>query len=66
MQSVLPPNELLWEEQQRARGAQTHLEYREWRKNFVLVFMSIVLTLAAAAILAGLSANAAASQLPLL
>ena len=45
-------NQRLWEEQQRAYGAQRAIEHIEWRKNFVLFLVMIVLTLVVAMVLA--------------
>jgi len=42
----------LWEAQQRANGVQRDIERVEWRKNFVLAFALIVLTLVVATVLA--------------
>ena len=42
----------LREEQQRGDAAQRAVEHVEWRKNFVLIFVLIVLTLVVATVLA--------------
>jgi hypothetical protein len=54
MEHPSPAADLLWEEQQRIYKVQTDIEHREWLKSFTLVFALILLTLAAAAGLAGL------------
>jgi hypothetical protein len=54
MEAPSPAADLLWEEQQRSQKAQADLDQREWLKSFALVFALILLTLAAAAGLAGL------------
>jgi hypothetical protein len=46
--------DLLWEAQQGAYRAQADIEHRECLKSFTLVFVVFLLTLAAAAGLAGL------------
>ena len=48
MENVLTANEILWDEQQRARGIRIKAERRVWLKNFALVFALIVLTVAVA------------------
>lgn len=52
MENSEAANQRLWEEQQLADRAQRDIEYVEWRKNFVLVFAVIVLTLIVATVLA--------------
>jgi hypothetical protein len=52
MENSAAVNQRLWEEQQRADGAQRDIEHIEWRKKFVLLFALIVLTLAVATVLA--------------
>ncbi len=54
MRDHLQAADLLWDAQQRAHKAQTDLDRREWQRGFALVFVLIALTLAAAAVLAGL------------
>jgi hypothetical protein len=44
---------LLWDRQQLADRERGHRELREWVKNFALVFSLVVLTVAAATVLAG-------------
>ena len=58
MENSAAANQQFWEEQQRADGAQRKIERAEWRKNFVLVFALIVLTLVVAPVLANWSTNA--------
>jgi hypothetical protein len=53
MENFSPADDPLWAEQQRAHRAQTAKDHREWLKSVALVFALIVLTLAAAATLAG-------------
>jgi len=54
MENPSPAADLLWEDQQHAYKAQAALDTREWLKSFALVLALILLTLAAAAGLAGL------------
>lgn len=48
MENVLTVNEILWEEQQRARRVLIKAERRVWLKNFALVFALIIVTVAVA------------------
>ena len=48
MENVLTANEILWEQRQLADRARVRAERRVWLKNFVLIFILIVLTVAMA------------------
>ena len=54
MKAPAPAGDVLWEEQQRAYKAQANFDRREWMKSFALVLALVLITLAAAAGLAGL------------
>ena len=57
MENSWGASDLLWKEQQRADKARRDLEHRQWLKSFALVLALIVLTLAVAALFAGLAAD---------
>jgi len=59
MENSAAAKQQFWEEQQLADRAQRKIERAEWRKNFVLVFALIVLTLAVATVLANWGVNGA-------
>ena len=52
MEDSAAAKQQIWEEQQRADQARRAVEYIAWRRNFVLVFALIVLTLVVATVLA--------------
>ena len=52
MENSAAAKQQIWAEQQRADRAQRDVEYIAWRRNFVLVFALIVLTLFVATVLA--------------
>lgn len=52
MEDSAAAKQQIWEEQQRADRAERDVEYIAWRRNFVLVFALIVLTLFVATVLA--------------
>jgi hypothetical protein len=50
MEDLLTANEVRWEAQQLANKARVIAERRVWMKNFVLVFILVILAVAVAAL----------------